>query len=970
MLYDVYVSALGHGGPGRYRSQKQTERSFILLFAFVITPFLAAFLLLMLHKLPGSRVGWFILPVPAVLFAAYLSHLPTIASGGRIQTAISWIPLLKLNLSFELSGLSLLFALLITFVGTVVVFYSIFYLSKKERLIHFYVYLLMFMGAMLGVVTSNNLLILYLFWELTSVSSFLLIGFWFEKERSRYGAQKAMLLTVSGGFCMLVAFVLIGSLTGTFEIGAILAQKELLRQSTLYPAIAILIMLGAFTKSAQVPFHIWLPSAMEAPTPISCYLHSATMVKAGIFLLARFTPILGGTVLWNTAITFVGLTSLLFGSFMALRQKDLKALLAYSTISQLGLIICLFGIGTEAAILGGLFHLVNHSAFKGSLFLMTGIVDHETGTRDMTLLRGLGKAMPWTGAVAFIGACAMAGLPPFSGFLSKEMFFDAAAEAPLSAFSCLGAAGWLIPAVAVLASLFTFVYSLSIFGKVFLGGELTHDTPKHPHEAPWGMLLPSLLLVSLNVVLALFPNAFGNAFIAPACAAVSQLAEIPHLHIAFWHGLTPALLMTFGVVVFGALLYSRLGPFRRFILKYESPIGANKAYDWSLPALIGGTGRVTGSYMTGNITNYIAYIIAACLLIVGLPIAVFGFGDELFTADLARIELIEVVMAAITACAALLAATMKKRVHVILALGAVGYMVSMFFVMFSAPDLALTQLLVETVTLILYVLVLRQFPTGMEINSARPDKRSKKCLRLVLSAAVGASAFFISMFSHSHRLFATISGFFTENTLSLGGGRNVVNVTLVDFRGLDTMGEITVLSLAALGVYVLISLYTDHTGATRIAKDLPGPEDRYIPGNDNDIVILTLAKPIAFIILFVSIYLFTAGHNQPGGGFIAGLMTSCGILLMYITEGKHAADKLPIRSSIFLPTGLSIAVGCGFGGVLSGSAFLTHAFGHLTLPIFGGIEVEAATATIFDFGVYLVVIGSVMSIIFNIGRSR
>lgn len=945
-----------------------------MLFAFVLAPFAAALLLLLFQKLTGSRTGWFVLPIPAVLFLCYLLRLPVISQGGLIRSELQWVPMLGLDLAFELSGLSLVFALLITLIGTVVVFYSIFYLSKKERLIHFYCYLLMFMGAMLGVVTSDNLLLLYLFWELTSVSSFLLIGFWFEKERSRYGAQKAMLITVTGGFCMLVAFVLIGSITGTFSLSAILAQKELIRTSSLYPAIAILAMLGAFTKSAQVPFHIWLPSAMEAPTPISCYLHSATMVKAGIFLLARLTPILGGSPLWNTTITFAGLTSLLFGSFMALRQKDLKALLAYSTISQLGLIICLFGIGTEAAVLGGLFHLVNHSAFKGSLFLMTGIVDHETGTRDMTLLRGLIKAMPWTGAIAFIGSCAMAGLPPFSGFLSKEMFFEAAAEAPHTAFAFLGSAAWLIPAVAVLASLFTFVYSLSIFGKVFCGGSLTEDTPKHPHEAPWGMLAPSLLLVSLNLLMAIAPNAVGSLLISPACAAVTRAGdipyELPHLHIAFWHGITPALLMTLFVVLCGALLYCRLEPFRKFILRYQSPVGMNKAYDWSLPALISGTGRLTDTYMTGNISHYLSYILMAVLFLAGLPILLFGFAGEIFTEDLAHIELIELIICFITAAAALLSTVLTKRVHVILSLGTVGYMVSVFFVMFGAPDLALTQLLVESVTLILYVLILRQFPLGLAPEKERADRRAKRAWRVIVSAAAGFAMFYISMFAHSHRLFETISDYFTQNSLPLGGGRNIVNVILVDFRGLDTMGEITVLSVAALCVYVLVTLVTDKNGRTCAVPEDENPEEPPVPGHDNDIILLTLAKPISFIILFVSIYLFTAGHNQPGGGFIAGLMTSSGLLLMYITEGRRFGRSLPVRSAALLPVGLTCAFGCGILGMLVGGVFLYHTFGHISLNILGGIHVELTTAMLFDFGVYLVVVGAVMSIIHNIARSK
>lgn len=400
------------------------------------------------------------------------------------------------------------------------------------------------------------------------------------------------------------------------------------------------------------------------------------------------------------------------------------------------------------------------------------------------------------------------------------------------------------------------------------------------------------------------------------------------------------------------------------------PLGADKAYNWSLPALIRGTAGVTNAYMTGNITHYLAYITIACMIIVGLPVMLFGFSGQIFTTDLARIELIEIVMTGVTAAAALLAASMKKRVHVILALGAVGYMVSLFFVMFSAPDLALTQLLVETVTLILYVLVLRQFPSGMEPEPKRRDGPAKKSLCLLLSAAVGLSMFFMSMFSHSHRLFHTISGFFTENSLSLGGGKNIVNVTLVDFRGLDTMGEITVLCIAALGVYVLIALFTGDNGQTLPTKPRIGPEDRFVPGNDNDIVILTLAKSISFIILFVSVYLFAAGHNQPGGGFIAGLMTSCGLLLMYITEGKKSVNRLPVKVSTFLPVGLTIAAGCGLGGVLFGKAFLTHTFGHYALPIMGGIDIEATTAMIFDFGVYLVVIGAVMSIIYNIGKSR
>ncbi len=954
-----------------------------MLFALTLTPFIVSLLVMLSPSFMRAKLGWFVLPVPLVLFFFYLGMLPQILSGETISTHLSWIPLLDIALSFEMNGLSLFFTLLISFVGILVILYSIYYLSQRERLVHFYAFLLLFMGAMLGVVTSNNLILLYLFWELTSISSFLLIGFWFEKESSCYGAQKALLITVSGGFCMLVAFILLGTIAGTYEINELMNSSELIRQSSLYPAIVILLLIGAFTKSAQVPFHIWLPSAMEAPTPISCYLHSATMVKAGIFLIARFTPLLGDSTLWNTTITLVGLSSLLFGSFLALRQKDLKALLAYSTISQLGLILCLFGIGTKAAIFAGFLHLLNHSAFKGSLFLMTGIVDHETGTRDLTLLRGLGKTMPYTGAIAFIASFSMAGLPPFSGFLSKELFFEAALDAPSHSFSYLGVFGYLIPIVAVLASLFTFVYSLHLFSNVFLGSEALACTPKKPHEAPVGMLFPTMLLVALNILIALFPNIAAKTFVAPAALFVTGL--LPEMHLAFWHGLTPPLLLTLLVVTGGAVVYSHLSFLKKKLENTMPSIGANALYNTGLYGLPKITGRLTTFYMTGSLTHYLSYIIIAFLLLTGYPILRYGFVTAISTDDLAHIELIEIVMMAVTATAAILAAKMKKRVAAILSMGIVGYMVAMFFVMFGAPDLALTQLLVETVTLILYVLVLRQFPSGMDPHT--PSRRIKKASNIIISLLVGVSVAFLSFFSHSNRFYESISWFYTAFSKSKGGGNNVVNVTLVDFRGLDTLGEITVLCLAALSIYVVLHLFTDKNGTVQAISDDAYLDDPAFSPNaatskglpdstlmqkscqkDNDLVILTFSKPVSFIILFVSVYLLLAGHNAPGGGFIAGLMTSCALLLMYITIGKDFMAHLPFKVGFFLPLGLSIVAGCGILSIYFHKPFLTQTFGHVTLPLFG--EIELASALVFDVGVYFVVLGTVMSILFNIGKTE
>lgn len=943
-----------------------------MLLALVLLPFLMAICLPLLYKIAGKHIGWFALPVPVIIFVGYISNLQTIMSGESVSFVMSWVDSLGIDLAFRLDGLSLIFALLISGIGAFVIFYSIFYLSSKERLGHFYTFLMIFLGAMLGVVTCDNLILLYLFWEITSVSSFLLIGFWWEKKKSRDGALKAFLLTVTGGFALLAAFILVGNIAGTFSLSTILADSTVIRESEYFTVILILVLLGAFTKSAQVPFHIWLPTAMEAPTPISCYLHSATMVKAGIFLIARFTPILGGVALWNGTITIVGLASLLFGSFMALRQKDLKGLLAYSTISQLGLIVCLFGIGTEAAIIAGLFHLLNHSMFKGSLFLMTGIVDHEAGTRDMTILRGLGKVMPFTALVAFIGSLSMAGLPPFSGFLSKELFFESAYEAA-TGLEFLGDAAILIPIIAVIASLFTFVYSISIFGKVFMGKEVGAASD-HVHEAPKGLLAPALILVSFNIIIALFPSTIANTLVAPAALAVSGV--LTDIHISFWHGITPALLMTFVVVGLGAILYANLDRFKAFIMKYSFNHGSEALYQKSIPTLFGVTGKITNSHMTGSLRQYTIMILIATIFFVSLPLAKYGLFTAVSFDDLAPVGIIEVILIVIAAVAAIVTAVSPNRVWAILSLGVVGSVVAVLFVVFGAPDLALTQLLVESATLVLYLLVLKYLPPSMEADP-RP-KQPKKSVTITISVIVGAFIGFLSYFSHSNRLFESISWYYLENSKLLGGGDNVVNVTLVDFRGLDTMGEISVLAIAAMGCLALINLIPKGRKEKSL-RDIPDITSPNIPGGFNrkpdaekirvnDVVMVTTVRAIAYVIILMAIYLFLAGHNAPGGGFIAGLMVSGAMILLYVTLGKGFVGKIRLNFKQLIPVGLCFVLAQGLGGVILGYPFLTHTFGHFHIPFFG--DIELATAMIFDFGVFLVVIGTVMSIIIAIGKGQ
>lgn len=773
-----------------------------MLCLMALAPFIMALVMILIGKLFKSKIGFAVLPLPIALFALYASFIPEIAAGETVTFFTEWVPQLGINLSFGLDGLSLLFAMLITGIGALVVWYSIYYLAPKEKLVNFYVYLLMFMGAMLGVVTSRNILMIYLFWELTSVSSFLLIGYWFTNKRSVYGAQKSLMLTVAGGFCMLLAFIMIGLTAGSYEIDAIIAASAAIKASSLYPAIVILLLLGAFTKSAQIPFHIWLPDAMEAPTPISCYLHSATMVKAGIYLIARMTPVLGDTVLWFGIISAVGITSLVFGAYMAIKQNDLKGILAYSTVSQLGMIVAMLGFGSEAAICAALFHLFNHSVFKGSLFLTVGMVDHATGTRDIRKLSGLGKLMPAVAVICAFGALAMAGLPPFNGFLSKELFFDSALQTVSGNLSFLGGFAWIFPVFAVLGSIFTFVYSFAILFKVFFG-EQSETVKHHFHTPSKGMIIPAMLLVSLTLIIAIFPNWFAENLLSPAAAAVTG-TDI-HMHIAFWHGFNAPLLMTLIVVGVGLVLFFKWDTLRTLFARSNGRISANRFYNWLIPdgAMANSAKKLTDFYMTGRLRDYTLLTALFFIVLVGGALLTFDPISLISFDDLASIEPFELIIACliIIACFAIMAS--RWRLLGVLALGVVGYSVSLLFVLFGAPDLALTQLLVETVSLCLFFLAFKHLPSRLRVTK---EKKSVKIGNIIVAVAGGVLVFFLTMIAHSNKIFDSIAYYYLENSKILAGGNNVVNVILVDFRGIDTMGEISVVGLAALGVYALISL--------------------------------------------------------------------------------------------------------------------------------------------------------------------
>ncbi len=789
-----------------------------------ISPFLFAILVPFLFKfVKRIHTGWFVFMLPLVLFIYFLQYLSVTSNGNVIERTVEWVPSLGVNFTVYIDGLSLLFLLLISGIGSLVVLYSIFYLSKsKEKLNNFYVYLLMFMGAMLGVVISDNLIVLYIFWELTSLASSLLISYWFTREKSTYGALKSMLITVLGGFSMLAGFSLLYVMTGTFSIREIIANVDLVTASSLFIPAMLLILLGAFTKSAQFPFHIWLPDAMEAPTPVSAYLHSATMVKAGIYLVARLTPVFGGAAEWFWLLTGFGLLTLIWGSISAVRQKDLKGILAFSTISQLGLIMSLLGVGSAAIyfsdspdpsyyafpIMVAIFHLINHATFKGSLFMAVGIIDHETGSRDIRKLGGLMTIMPITFTVSFIGLASMAGLPPFNGFLSKEMFFTSLIRAQEIGTFNMETFSIILPIIAWVASVFTFLYCLIMFSKTFLGTFKPENFKVKVHEAPIGMLISPIILASLVVIFGLFPNILAYSLIEPAMRSVLPMLLEPgeafHVDIYMWHGFNTELFMTIGVVITGILLYTLMKKWAntKYYLGERDPL--NWFYDSSYDGVIKGSQVVTRVQMTGLLRDYFAYMLIFMIMLFTYTM----YRYEAFAIDLTNVSFIHPYMwmiFGIMAIATLSVPFIHNRMALVIVVGVIGFLLALVFVVFRAPDLALTQLLIETVTVVLFMIVFYHLP---ELRKEKARTRFN-LVNLIISAAVGILVTVIALSAlalGNEAGIEPISQYYIENSKILAGGYNMVNVILVDFRGLDTMLEALVLGIAALGIVVLIKL--------------------------------------------------------------------------------------------------------------------------------------------------------------------
>ncbi|MGV2950228.1 monovalent cation/H+ antiporter subunit A [Acinetobacter sp. AGC35] len=891
-------------------------------------------------------------------FLLLLSQAPAIFDGAVITQTWSWLPQLGIDFSFRLDSLGLLFALLISGIGTLIYIYAYYYLNPKNSLSKLYLLLMLFMAAMLGISLSNNLIILLIFWELTSISSFLLVGYWSNYEAAQRGSRMALTITGMGGLAMLGGFVLLGQITGTYQLDQILTMTEQIQSHHLFVPTLLLILLGAFTKSAQFPFHFWLPNAMAAPTPVSAYLHSATMVKAGLFLVARLLPIFAGAALFHNIVTFVGLFTLCMASFFAIFKEDLKGLLAYSTISHLGLIMCLLGIGSPLAVAAAIFHIINHATFKAALFMIAGIIDHESGTRDLRKLSGLWQLLPFTATLTMITAASMAGVPLTNGFLSKEMFFTelvASLSGPLMVGSAI---------VATLAGIFAVAYSIRLVHGVFFDGPLGKQVPnKDAHEPAFGMRAPATLLAILCILVGLLPALLVEKIVNSTTQATTQNFAFEGTHLALWHGFNLPLLMSVIALLGGIIFYFSLakgGALREIDLDPKlGRLQGRVLFDLFLKNLLLNSRRFRRATENGKLQSYLLWIVIFTVGLVGFPLLSNAVGTG--TRELTHAPALAIILWLLlfSACWMLLWFH-HERIKAVLISGAVGLVVTMVFIGFSAPDLALTQITVDVVTTVLLLMSLSLLPQLTPYESS-PTRRWRDAI-IALGGGLGIAAIAWLIMTRDHN---SISWFFLQQSIPLGGGTNVVNVILVDFRGFDTFGEITVLGIAAIGVLSLMDGMRAH-GTTMTQ----GLTYRF---NPSPLMLRITASWILPVALVVSLYIFLRGHNLPGGGFIAGLVTSLALIIQYIAVGQDKTEQLLGAKSgrlyeIWIGIGLTIAGLTGIAAWFWSRPFLTSAHIYVSPPIIG--EMHLASAALFDVGVYVTVVGATMLMISVLGDSR
>ena len=745
-------------------------------------------------RVMGGPAGWISIAFPTILFLYFLGLLPEIAQGPQVY-GFDWVPSLGVQMSVLLDGLSMTFALLITGIGAAVTLYSARYLGDHPDYPRFVSYLLMFMVGMLGLVLADNLIMLFVFWEITTIASYLLIGFNADSAASRRSALQALLVTGTGGLILLAGLIVLGTVAGTSQLSQIVTMGDMIRAHPWYLGILLLFLAGAFTKSAQVPFHFWLPNAMAAPTPVSAYLHSATMVKAGVFLMARMNPALGGTDAWFWILTLFGGVTAVFASVMALRQTDIKQVLAYTTLMALGTLTMFIGAGTHYAIVAAMLFLVVHSLYKAALFLMIGIVDHATGTRDAGVLGGLSKAMPLTGLAAALAAISMAGIPPMIGFIGKEFMYKAG-------LGLDGFGAFWVTAMAFAASVLMFAVGGIVALKPFRGD--LRPTPTTPHEGPWAMLAGPLVLGALSLIFGLLPGVLGHYLVGPATHAV--FGEVREVHLYLWGGINMALILSLLTFLAGWLVYRRHQAIRDRLAAFEarSPIDFDAGWDRLLDGFKAFAAWQTNLIQTGSLQRYMAVMFATFVVMVGGSYLIKGAFQGVPGLSAEGVHPIQWTVLGLIVAGAILTVWTHSRMTAIAGMGASGIGVSLIFIMFSAPDVAITQLLVEVLVVVLVSVVMLRLP-----YLPRRSKTRFRTGHAVIAGGAGLVMTFLLMSVMATDFDRRLTSFFEGASYPEAHGRNIVNVILVDFRALDTFGEITVVAIAAIAAFALLR------GATR-----------------------------------------------------------------------------------------------------------------------------------------------------------
>ena len=889
--------------------------------------------------------------VTAIALVLLALQAPAVLRGEVIRSRIDWLPSLGLDANFFLDGLGLMFAGLILGMGLLIILYARFYLAKTDPMGQFFTSLMLFQGAMVGIVLSDNILLLLIFWELTSLSSFLLIGYWRHLPEGRQGARMALAVTGGGGLALIAGMLILGGIVGSYDLTVILANKALIQSSDLYLPALILILVGAFTKSAQFPFHFWLPQAMAAPTPVSAYLHSATMVKAGVFLMARLWPVLAGTPEWFWIVATTGLVTMVMAAGIALFRDDLKALLAYSTVSHLGLITMLLGFGTKAAATVAVFHIVNHATFKAALFMVAGIVDHAAHTRDLRCLGGLRRLMPVTFSIALLASLSMAGIPPLNGFLSKEMMLEQAAQT-------VWIAPWAMGALATIGALLSAAYSFRLLAQGFLGPERP-DYPARPQDPGFGLWAAPAALALLVVIIGVMPMAAAAWLVDAAASAVT--GGVVTARITHWHGLdAPALWMSL-IAIGGGLVLLGLYP-RLLTLSAAFPrLDAKRIFDGLVEPLATAARGLTDTLHNGALTRAIAI---ATLGVTAAGVWAFTGGSHLAgSRALLPFDLVPMIGWAVLMVAALATLILHRdRVLALILTGIVGLIIAIAFAYFSAPDLALTQIAVEVVTILLMLLALNFLPKTTPVESTIPRRLRDAAIAGLAGTGIGTLIYALMT---RQPAFDPISAFHLAQSKPGAGGTNAVNTIIVDFRGYDTYGEIIVLGIAALIIFALSEALMRSPAVNRRLQVIgPGPKDA---GDRHPMMLAVGTRVLLPMAMLVGVYIYLRGHNLPGGGFVAGLVFAIGYLMQFMASGyrwSHARQRYDHH--VLIGWGVLVASLAGVGAWAVGLPFLTSGYEYITLWPLEPFEI--ATAAIFDLGVFLCVLGAVMLSLASLSR--